>query len=197
MTALGATTPRDHAINAIRAERHRQIEKWGHGPMPAGRELAILVEEVGEVATAIQDGDIQNLRDELVQVAAVCVRWLEFLDVDSDEDPPTPCEGCRKPSTTEDSEGVPLCADCYGELVREAEAELKRPVAEGWAVHRGDFRCFECHRGAKWYRPGHTARCDLHVPRVVTSADRWADIVKRREAQLDMIRRVLDGEVKP
>jgi hypothetical protein len=39
--------------------------------------LAVLVEETGEVASALQgDGD---LKEELVQVASVCVRWLESL----------------------------------------------------------------------------------------------------------------------
>lgn len=39
--------------------------------------LAVLVEEIGEVGSALQgDGD---LKDELVQVASVCVRWLECL----------------------------------------------------------------------------------------------------------------------
>lgn len=30
------------------------------------------------------------------------------------------CEGCKKPATTTDSEGVPLCQECYDELAREA-----------------------------------------------------------------------------
>ena len=39
--------------------------------------LAVLMEEIGEVAKALQgDGD---LKEELVQSAAVCVRWLEYL----------------------------------------------------------------------------------------------------------------------
>jgi hypothetical protein len=39
--------------------------------------LAILVEELGEVGSALQgEGD---LKDELVQVASVCVRWLENM----------------------------------------------------------------------------------------------------------------------
>jgi len=39
--------------------------------------LAVLVEEVGEVASALQgDGD---LKEEIVHVASVCVRWLESL----------------------------------------------------------------------------------------------------------------------
>jgi hypothetical protein len=39
--------------------------------------LAILVEEVGEVARALQ-GD-SDLAEELTHVAAVCVRWLEHM----------------------------------------------------------------------------------------------------------------------
>lgn len=42
--------------------------------------LAALVEEVGEVARAVHDGDgLTALRDELVQVAAVAVAWCEGL----------------------------------------------------------------------------------------------------------------------
>jgi len=41
-----------------------------------GELLAVLMEEVGEVGKAMQgDGDLQ---EELIQVAAVCVRWLEL-----------------------------------------------------------------------------------------------------------------------
>lgn len=37
--------------------------------------LAVAVEEIGEVARAMQgEGDLQ---EELVQLASVCVRWLE------------------------------------------------------------------------------------------------------------------------
>ena len=40
--------------------------------------LAVLVEEVGEVGKALQgEGDITA---ELIQVASVCVRWLELKD---------------------------------------------------------------------------------------------------------------------
>lgn len=39
--------------------------------------LAVLIEEVGEVGKALQgEGE---LKDELVQVAAVCCRWMENL----------------------------------------------------------------------------------------------------------------------
>jgi len=40
--------------------------------------LAILVEEIGEVARALQGEG--SLEEELIQVASVCVRWLEIKD---------------------------------------------------------------------------------------------------------------------
>ena len=47
--------------------------------IPAASKLAILVEEVGEVARAICDRDPEHMREELVQVAAVAVAWVEAL----------------------------------------------------------------------------------------------------------------------
>lgn len=76
---------------AVLQERHRQ-EALHPGQTAACainpyRKLAILVEEVGEVATALMDtrGTVgqyawQHLRDELVQVAAVSFAWVESLD---------------------------------------------------------------------------------------------------------------------
>jgi NTP pyrophosphatase (non-canonical NTP hydrolase) len=40
--------------------------------------LSVLGEEFGEVCRCIQSGD-GDLKEELVQVASVCVRWLEAL----------------------------------------------------------------------------------------------------------------------
>ena len=37
--------------------------------------LAVLTEEIGEVAKAVQEGT--NVVEELIQVAAVAIRWLE------------------------------------------------------------------------------------------------------------------------
>ncbi|PZR17548.1 MAG: hypothetical protein DI536_04335 [Archangium gephyra] len=64
------------------AERSRQIAKWGN-TFPAGgfdTMVAVLTEEVGEVARAVLDGDRKNLRVELVQVAAACLRMIEQVD---------------------------------------------------------------------------------------------------------------------
>jgi NTP pyrophosphatase (non-canonical NTP hydrolase) len=76
----------------VHRERERQDAKFpaAEGGFPDELRLAILTEEVGEVAEtwlefqrrAWQGGSRwkQNLRDELVQVAAVAVRWIEALD---------------------------------------------------------------------------------------------------------------------
>jgi NTP pyrophosphatase (non-canonical NTP hydrolase) len=64
-------------IEAVIAERKKQDEKWGvqnHGP---DGWLAILIEEVGEVAKAILEGSALKYCDELTQVAAVAVAALE------------------------------------------------------------------------------------------------------------------------
>lgn len=104
----------------IDAERERQDQKfpqqldasgaWAISPMA---KLAVLAEEFGEAARAVCDGTANNLRDELVQIAAVCVRWLEAFSDDPGEDAekarvrdparfkqvhspdqPTPCPDC-------------------------------------------------------------------------------------------------------
>jgi NTP pyrophosphatase (non-canonical NTP hydrolase) len=66
-------------VEAIRAERQRQDAKWGQQHHPAAVWCAILMEEVGEVANAILDSRSTNLEDELIQVAAVSVAWLEAI----------------------------------------------------------------------------------------------------------------------
>lgn len=63
----------------IEQERKRQLHQWGeqdHGP---DRWLTILHEETGEVAKVINEERYSQLATELVQVAAVCVAWLERL----------------------------------------------------------------------------------------------------------------------
>ena len=75
---------------AIMDERERQSVKWGKDhPWGSGDcssnnvsqvvKSAVLQEECGEVARAVLDVDPGNLREELVQVAAVAVAWLESM----------------------------------------------------------------------------------------------------------------------
>lgn len=74
---------RSDILAAINREREYQINRWdeAHDPNPADKPwLAILMEEVGEVAQETLDGGTKaGLRQELIQVAAVCVKWLEQL----------------------------------------------------------------------------------------------------------------------
>lgn len=95
--------PTDRALSDVRAERAAQDERWGPQHHPDGtarpRDLAaadvqrqatddaaatgaltwrdILSEEVAE---AFAEADPDELRAELVQVAAVAVAWVEDID---------------------------------------------------------------------------------------------------------------------
>jgi NTP pyrophosphatase (non-canonical NTP hydrolase) len=70
----------------IDAERDRQEATFGSQLHPWPTWAAILAEEAGEVAEAClqahwqEDGGLEHLREELVQVAAVAVQMLEKLD---------------------------------------------------------------------------------------------------------------------
>jgi len=91
-------------IGDILLERRRQEQLKAEGRFSAtaadmvdAEALAVLVEEVGEVARAVlekqrlaNDKHGKDLRKELVQTAAVCVAWLEGLDRDGRRPPPVP-----------------------------------------------------------------------------------------------------------
>ena len=64
-------------INAILKERKRQ--DLLHPNNKKSAYLSIVVEELGEVAAAIQEGNKEQQELELVQLAASVVRWLESL----------------------------------------------------------------------------------------------------------------------
>ncbi|OIK13588.1 hypothetical protein BIV60_13815 [Bacillus sp. MUM 116] len=72
----------------VEKERIRQLEKWNIQRHPLGFWLAILMEEVGEVAEAAQsyfrlvsskDTDSHDLYKELIQVAAVASAVAEQI----------------------------------------------------------------------------------------------------------------------
>jgi len=75
----------------VDAERDRQAAKWG-GAHAWGQgdcssllvdetvKAAVLAEECGEVSRAVLEADHEAMRQELVQVAAVAVAWLESFD---------------------------------------------------------------------------------------------------------------------
>ena len=68
-------------------ERMSQHDTWGEQNHDDSLWLAVLMEEVGEAATAVvsaaahgEHREVGRLRDELVQVAAVAVQWVEAID---------------------------------------------------------------------------------------------------------------------
>ncbi len=75
-------------FDAISTERERQQALWDHPhdwgigdcsnpELPDTLKMVILAEEGGEVARAVLERDTNQLQEELVQVAAVAVAWLE------------------------------------------------------------------------------------------------------------------------
>lgn len=78
-------------LTDVAAERERQDVKWGEQNHDDAHWAPILGEEFGEAMTEVNNilwykGEIkkevliQHLREELVQVAAVAVAWIECFD---------------------------------------------------------------------------------------------------------------------
>lgn len=72
-------------------ERHRQISKWGDRDHNHDKYIRIMGEEFGEACEAIEDASTSNhvnetiqhlehLKTELIQVAAVAVRFIQNVD---------------------------------------------------------------------------------------------------------------------
>lgn len=85
--------PSDMAMVMVDIAAERELQNNKHGESNKnntdGDWLAVLTEEVGEVAQALLHNKFGGthagtLRDELVQVAAVAVQWLERLDRDGE-----------------------------------------------------------------------------------------------------------------
>jgi NTP pyrophosphatase (non-canonical NTP hydrolase) len=70
----------DEALELIKTEQARYPELWGRDNgvwnSPAYTKMTVLTEEIGEVAHAILERDQENLKEELVQCAAVILEWL-------------------------------------------------------------------------------------------------------------------------
>lgn len=69
------------ALELVRAERGLQDARWGDQSSKTGLQwLSVETEELGEVARALNEGDVTKLKEEVIQVAAVAVVWLEALN---------------------------------------------------------------------------------------------------------------------
>lgn len=77
---------REHIFAGVEDERDRQEAKFGRQVHPWPTWSAILTEECGEVAEAClvahwgTEDDLVQLREELIQVAAVAVQMIEKID---------------------------------------------------------------------------------------------------------------------
>lgn len=78
---------KNNALIAVEKERFIQNAKWGRQRHSHGDWLKILIEEVGEVAQAMQtgkgwgkDSDADDLYKELIQVAAVAIAIAEQVE---------------------------------------------------------------------------------------------------------------------
>lgn len=72
-------------LKEVAQEREKQDSKWGEQNHAPCLWNGILLEEVGEVSKEVNDHTfegkgINEMREELIQVAAVAVAWIECLD---------------------------------------------------------------------------------------------------------------------
>jgi NTP pyrophosphatase (non-canonical NTP hydrolase) len=67
-------------LELIRKERESQDRKWGIQDVPDPVMYVVLGEEVGEVGKAILEGDEEGIKSELIQVAAVAIKMLQFIN---------------------------------------------------------------------------------------------------------------------
>ena len=71
----------ERALRCVIAERHSQWRKWGDQAHLSDDTWALIeAEEFGEACKAILKDNPGNMREEVVQVAAVAVAWLEAID---------------------------------------------------------------------------------------------------------------------
>lgn len=67
-------------LDEVLEERVRQVVKFGEQNHDDPKWLVIAAEEFGEVGRAILEEGPERVREELVQLAAVCGAWVEAID---------------------------------------------------------------------------------------------------------------------
>ena len=77
----------DKIMMLIKEERAIQIKRWGDDSDQAWPFwFTILMKQVGQAAAACIDGDLADLKHQLIQVAAVAIAWLEVLPKEESDD---------------------------------------------------------------------------------------------------------------
>lgn len=74
----------DESMDNLHDELSRQFVKFPRFPADDLTALRVIVEEVGEVARALDTLDDENLKEEILQIAAVCIRWYARIIDDSE-----------------------------------------------------------------------------------------------------------------
>ena len=65
-------------LEAVLSERERQDKRWGDQTHNTDLQwMSILTEEVGEVASDVNDLRLAGMFEEIIQCAAVCFAWSE------------------------------------------------------------------------------------------------------------------------
>jgi NTP pyrophosphatase (non-canonical NTP hydrolase) len=67
-------------LDDILVERTAQDAKWGEQNHDPFKWVAIATEELGEAAKAVLENNLHDYREELIDLAAVCVAAMESLD---------------------------------------------------------------------------------------------------------------------
>lgn len=84
MAELNSELERLEKYKIIEAELNRAMKKHPNYPKDMFKQLAIMQEEAGEVTKAVlhyhfEKGNIEHIREELIQTAAMCMRMLQNL----------------------------------------------------------------------------------------------------------------------
>jgi hypothetical protein len=135
-----------HVLTDIHAERLRQNSKWGRRPgewkATPFIKLAVLVEELGEVAKSLLEAHpISHLKTELIQVSAVAAAWAEdcdsgteqlLHDQQADRAQGTDLQGQLEPVTEETPPGSTVVL-----LDDEGRAHVTRTRSSPWRIGNG------------------------------------------------------------
>ena len=85
---LNSELDRLRKYSAIETELNKAIKKHPDYPVDMYKQYAIIAEEAGEIVKAVlhyydEGGSIEDIKNELIQTAAMCVRMLNYLNSDT------------------------------------------------------------------------------------------------------------------
>lgn len=84
-------------LTEVMLERGRQDDKWGEQNHNNFYWLGILIEEIGETAEALIEGNHKQMRKELTEACAVALAWLECLERNKQSNLPMTVQSIENP----------------------------------------------------------------------------------------------------